>query len=69
MGMPNATAAELSSAAEAINGYQRRVGGLVAAHANDDRDDLVAAIYEAERSLAMAERTLRRAIKLANRSG
>lgn len=66
--MSTATAAELSSTAEAISSYQRRVGGLVAAHINDDRDDLVAAIYEAERSLGIAERTLRRAIKLANRT-
>jgi hypothetical protein len=65
--MSSATVAELSSAAEAISSYQRRVGGLVAAHANDDREDLVAAIYEAERSLGIAERTLRRAIKLAHR--
>ena len=64
--MSSSTVAELSSAAEAINGYQRRVGGLAANHAHDDRDDLVAAIYEAERSLGVAERTLRRALKLAS---
>lgn len=64
--MSSATVAELSSAADAISGYQRRVGGLVAQHADDDREDLVAAIYEAERSLGMAERTLRRALKLAS---
>jgi hypothetical protein len=64
--MSTSTVAELSSAAEAINSYQRRVGGLAANHAPDDRDDLVAAIYEAERSLRVAERTLRRAIKLAS---
>ena len=63
--MSTATVAELSSAAEAISSYQRRVGGLAANHANDDREDLLAAIYEAERSLGVAERTLRRAIKLA----
>lgn len=67
--MSSATVAELSSAAEAIGSYQRRVGGLVAAHVNDDREDLVAALYEAERSLGIAERTLRRAIKLAARPG
>jgi hypothetical protein len=64
--MSSTTVAELSAAAEAINGYQRRVAGLVASHASDDRDDLVAAIYEAERSLGVAERTLRRAIKVAD---
>lgn len=66
--MSTATAAELSSAAEAIGSYQRRVGALVDAHANDDSEDLVAAIYEAERSLGVAGRALRRAIKLANRA-
>jgi predicted NAD/FAD-binding protein len=62
--MSTATAAELSAAAEAINGYQQRVSGLAAAYAGTDRDDLVAAIYEAERSLGVAERTIRRALKL-----
>ena len=64
--MSTATVAELSSAAEAISNYQRRVSGLAANHAHDDREDLLAAIHEAERSLGIAERTLRRAIKLAS---
>ena len=63
--MSTATVAELSSAVEAISSYQRRVRGLAANHAHDDREDLLAAIYEAERSLGVAERTLRRALKLA----
>lgn len=63
--MSTSTVAELSSAAEAIGSYQRRVGGLAAKHTDDDREDLLAAIYEAERSLGIAERTLRRAIKIA----
>lgn len=60
------TAAELSAAAEAINGYQRRVGRLVEDFRAGDRDDLVSALYEAERSLGIAERTIRRALRLAN---
>lgn len=64
--MSSATAAELSAAAEAINSYQRRVSGLAADYAGTDRDDLLAAIYEAERSLGVAERTIRRALKLAS---
>jgi hypothetical protein len=66
----SATTAELSAVAEAIGEYQRRVGGLAAAHLGEgrDRDDeLVAAIYEAERSLGVAERSLRRALKVAAR--
>ena len=60
-----ATAAELSAAAEAITGYQRRVGALAGPHLGTDREDLVAAIYEAERALRNSERLLQRAIKLA----
>jgi hypothetical protein len=61
----SATSAELSAAAEAIAGYQRRVAGLVGPHLGTEREDLVAAIYEAERALRSAERILRRAVKVA----
>jgi hypothetical protein len=57
--------AELSAAAEAIGDYQRRVGAL-AGGVGTDRDDLLTAIYEAERSLGVAERSIRRAIKKAS---
>ncbi len=57
--------AELSAAAEAISDYQRRVGAL-AGNVGRDRDDLLTAIYEAERSLGVAERSIRRAIKVAS---
>ncbi len=60
-----ATAAELSAAAEAVGSYQRRVGALAAPHLGTEREDLVMAIYEAERSLRSAERQLQRAVKLA----
>ncbi len=60
----SATAAELGAAAEAIAGYQRRVAALAGPHLGSDREDLVAAIYEAERSLRTAERLLQRALKL-----
>jgi hypothetical protein len=60
------TAAELSAAAEAIGGYQRRVGRLAEEFRTGDREDLVSAIYEAERSLSIAERTIRRALRLAS---
>lgn len=59
-------AAELGAAAEAIADYQRRVGGLSGRVATD-RDDLLTAIHEAERSLGVAERAVRRAIKAAAR--
>jgi hypothetical protein len=66
MSNATATAAELSAAAEAIGNYQRRVAALAAPHLGSERDDLVTAIYEAERSLRTAERLLQRAVKLAN---
>ena len=61
-----ATAAELSAATEAIGSYRRRVGDLAGPHLGTERDDLVSAIYEAERSLRTAERLLQRALKLAS---
>ena len=60
-----ATAAELSAAAEAVASYRRRVGGLAAPLLGTEHDDLVSAIYEAERSLGTAERVLQRAVKVA----
>ncbi len=61
----DATAAELSAAVEAISTYQRRVGSLAGPHLGTEREDLVAAIYEAERALRTAERLLQRAVKVA----
>ena len=57
--------AELSSAAEAIGDYGRRVGAL-ASNVGKDREDLLTAIHEAQRSLGIAERSIRRAIKVAS---
>jgi hypothetical protein len=59
-----AITAELRAVAEAIGDYQRRVGALTAGVGND-RDDLRGAIEEAERALGVAERAVRRAIKVA----
>jgi hypothetical protein len=61
----DATVAELSAAAEAVSSYQRRVGDLVGRHLGSEREDLIAAIYEAERALRSAERILQRAVKIA----
>lgn len=64
--MSTATAAELSAAVEAIGSYRRRVSDLAAPHLGTEREDLVAAIYEAERALRTAERSLQRAFKVAD---
>jgi hypothetical protein len=59
------TAAELAAAAEAIDRYRERVGDLASAHLGTEREDLVAAIYEAERALRSAQRLLQRAARVA----
>jgi hypothetical protein len=65
------TIAELTVAAEGIRSYQVRIGAMAtswrdrAGEAGDD--DVVAAIFEAERSLGVAERAIRRALKVAGR--
>lgn len=61
----SSVAAELGAAADAISSYQRRIAELVGPDLGADRDDLVAAIYEAERSLRTAARLLDRARKIA----
>ena len=63
--MSDGMVAELSAAAEAIGDYRRRVGAL-SGRVGTERDDLLTAIYEAERSLGVAERSIRRAIKVAS---
>lgn len=56
--------AELAAAAEAVERYRIRVEALVAS-TGPDSDDLVAAMWEAERALLSAQRLLARAGKLA----
>ena len=58
------TAAELASIADNVDQYRRRVGDLAERFVGSDRDDLLAAIHEAERLLRSAERGLTRALRL-----
>jgi hypothetical protein len=62
--MDTSILAELNAAAEMIDDYERRVALLIA-QVPRDRDDLRTAIEEAERSLGVAERAIRRAAKVA----
>ena len=62
-GSTESTAAELSAIADNVAQYRSRVAGLAEPWIGTDRDDVVAAIHEAERQLRTAERTLNRAIK------
>lgn len=59
------TAAELAAIADNVAQYRSRVAGLAEPWLGSDRDDLVAAIHEAERQLRNAERSLVRALRVA----
>ncbi|MGI9051107.1 MAG: hypothetical protein ACR2HQ_00405 [Ilumatobacteraceae bacterium] len=61
----SATAAELSAAADVIGRYRQRVADLASRHLDQEHDDLVTTIYEAERALQIAERALLRAQRVA----
>jgi hypothetical protein len=61
---PASTAAELSAVADTVDRSRERVARLVEPYLGTEREDVVAAIYEAERQLRSAERGLRRALKL-----
>jgi len=57
------TSSELSTIADNIGRYRKRVAGLAEPFVGTERDDLVIAIHEAERQLRSAERTLQRVIR------
>ena len=49
---PSSTAAELAAVAETVGRYRERVAGLAEPYLGTEREDIVAAVYEAERQLA-----------------
>jgi hypothetical protein len=55
--------AELAVVADTIERHRERVAGLVTPFLGTDREDVIAAITEAERQLLIATRALRRTIK------
>jgi cob(I)alamin adenosyltransferase len=59
------TAAELAAIADNVAQYRGRVAGLAEPWLGSDREDLVTAIHEAERQLRNAERSLVRALRVA----
>ena len=61
---PSTTAAELAALGEAVQRSCERVSALADPYLGTEREDLVAAIYEVERHLRSAARTLERARKL-----
>jgi hypothetical protein len=64
-GSASSLRAELSSIGGTVDDLRQRVAGLATPLGGSDRDDLIAAIYEAERGLQAAARHLERATRLA----
>jgi hypothetical protein len=63
--MSSSSSAEISVIADGINMYRGRVAGLAEPLIGTPQDDLIAALYEAERALRNAHRAMQRAMKLA----
>lgn len=61
------TAAEISALTDAIERARQRVAGLAEPFLASQRDDIISALYESERALLAAERTLQRALKALGR--
>lgn len=61
---PTSTAADLAAVAETVERSRQRVSALAEPYLGTEREDIVAALYEAERQLLGAERTLQRALKV-----
>lgn len=59
----SSASAELQVVADTIERHRDRVAALAEPFLGTEREDVVAAIHEAERQLHIATRTLRRAIK------
>ncbi len=56
-------AAELSSLSTALEELSRRVSTIAEAYAAAKRDDLAGELFQAERSLASAQRSLTRVVR------
>ncbi len=63
----SSTAADLSAVTDTVQRSRARVGQLAEPYLGSEREDIVAAIYEAERQLLGAERALQRALKVIDR--
>jgi hypothetical protein len=54
----------LAAVADTVGRSRTRVASLAEPYLGSEREDIVAAVYEAERQLRGAERALQRALKL-----
>lgn len=61
--MSTSTVAELSSIADSVGRYRERVADLAQPYIGSAREDVLSAVYEAERQLRSAERAIQRALK------
>jgi hypothetical protein len=64
MAMSSTRTAEIGAIADGVDLYRSRVAGLAEPLTGTPKEDLLAALYEAERSLRTAYRALRRAADL-----
>jgi hypothetical protein len=60
----NGEGAELSSLATTLSELQRRIGALGQSYEGTDHDDIVAALFDAERNVRAAVRSVERARSL-----
>ena len=60
----SAATAELSSLATAIEDVQRRITGIAGRYEGTEHDDVLGALYDAERNLRAAHRQVERAARL-----
>ncbi|MDQ3176070.1 MAG: hypothetical protein M3Q72_00785 [Actinomycetota bacterium] len=61
------TAAELAAITDAIDRSRQRMAGLAQPYVGSERDDIVTAIYEVERTLLATQRALKRASRAVER--
>lgn len=61
---PSSTAAELAAVAETVERARERVAALAEPYLGTEREDIVTAVYEAERQMLGAHRALQRALKV-----
>jgi hypothetical protein len=61
---PSSTVAELSAVTDTVERSRDRVARLAEPYLGTESEDIISAVYEAERALRVAERALQRALKV-----
>ncbi len=60
---PSSTAAEVSAILESVERSSRRLAELAEPYLGTEREDIITVLYEAERQLLGANRSLQRALR------